>query len=813
MPILTSPGVSISVTDESMYISGGTGTVPLLVIATDSNKLSGDGVTVAAGTSQSNTVDLLTSQRDLLMRYGKPKFNIVDGTPLHGHETNEYGLMAAYSFLGLSNRAYIIRADVNLSQLEATSVTPTVNPVNGTYWLDLPATRSGVFVSTGPGTYDAWKPVTVLRPSGSQLDQYAQPGQPGIGQAPTSAFGFLGDVAIVTTADQVTGIKKNVHWKKVATSVFGVAQWNPLELDYLSPHYVVQTATVAGQYWFKTTSPNLGFLPIMKKYVVGAGQVNGVWVIAQPLISNYASDTLATAAGENIINKVYARIISDDVETASGPHLLAMFNFRIFTSSGWTDLVYQASETEPRGDAIDGTLWFNDDLVVDLYKKTSAGWAPIINVHIDTDAPVGASAGDVWVNTGDLENYPKMYEHSGVTWVLKDNADQSTPNGIVFADLTNMAGDTRGSGSVALLLDEQSPDPDFYPVGMFCFNAMVSTGNVKKFNAETDNWDTVSGNIDSGPKAGAPYMLRKAQRRVIVKGMQAALKEEALRDETVRFSLIACPGYIEAVDEMLELNVDRKETAFIIADTPLRLSGRGTAVEVWATGVNAGTNSEDGLVTRNTNIAVYYPNAITTDLDGNDVVVPASHAVLRTYAYNDQVAYPWFAPAGLQRGVVSNVSNFGYVNSENEFVTLALSNGMRDSLYLKRINPMTNFPGQGLVVFGQKTLHPYDSALDRVNVARLVCYLREQFEPLARPYIFEPNDAITRTSINKRFNDFLIDLASKRALYDFLVVCDDSNNTPTRIDRNEMYIDVAIAPVKAAEFIYIPIRVVNTGAI
>jgi phage tail sheath protein FI len=144
---------------------------------------------------------------------------------------------------------------------------------------------------------------------------------------------------------------------------------------------------------------------------------------------------------------------------------------------------------------------------------------------------------------------------------------------------------------------------------------------------------------------------------------------------------------------------------------------------------------------------------------------------------------------------------------------VALNNGMRDALYEKNINPMVNFPGQGLYVWGQKTLHPFASALDRVNVARLLAYLRERFDVIARPFIFEPNDKRTRDRVLNVFNGFLADLLTKRALYDFLVVCDTTNNTPARIDRNELWIDVAIEPVKAAEFIYIPIRVVNTGAI
>ena len=120
-------------------------------------------------------------------------------------------------------------------------------------------------------------------------------------------------------------------------------------------------------------------------------------------------------------------------------------------------------------------------------------------------------------------------------------------------------------------------------------------------------------------------------------------------------------------------------------------------------------------------------------------------------------------------------------------------------------------PNRGLVVFGQKTLHNTASALDRVNVARLICYLRYQFDALAKPFLFELNDRMTRDQVTDTFERFLSDLSSKRALYDFLVVCDDTNNTATRIDANQLWVDIAIQPAKAAEFIYIPVRIKNTG--
>lgn len=114
-------------------------------------------------------------------------------------------------------------------------------------------------------------------------------------------------------------------------------------------------------------------------------------------------------------------------------------------------------------------------------------------------------------------------------------------------------------------------------------------------------------------------------------------------------------------------------------------------------------------------------------------------------------------------------------------------------------------------MFGQKTLSPVASALDRINVARLIVHLRYQLDLIAKPFLFEPNDRITRDQVVDTFNRFMEDLVSKRALFDFLVVCDESNNTPARIDRNELYIDIAIQPVKAIEFIYIPLRIKNTG--
>jgi phage tail sheath protein FI len=148
------------------------------------------------------------------------------------------------------------------------------------------------------------------------------------------------------------------------------------------------------------------------------------------------------------------------------------------------------------------------------------------------------------------------------------------------------------------------------------------------------------------------------------------------------------------------------------------------------------------------------------------------------------------------------------------YKTVSLYQGLRDVMQKStiNINPIATFPGVGLVNFGQKTRH-MSSALDRINVSRLVAYIRYQLGIITKPFLFEPNDAQTRASIKGVVDSFLLELTGTRALYDFITVCDTTNNTSTRIDRNELWVDVAIEPVKAVEFIYIPLRILNTGSI
>lgn len=299
-----------------------------------------------------------------------------------------------------------------------------------------------------------------------------------------------------------------------------------------------------------------------------------------------------------------------------------------------------------------------------------------------------------------------------------------------------------------------------------------------------------------------------ARRIAVVTALNAIINSNTdIRSEQFEFNLVLCPGFWEVGPALVNLITDIDEEAFGILDTPFDKSPDD--VVTWAGTVNRQSNH---------NVAYYYPHCMSTNLDGRSVFVAASGTAVRTIAYSDEVSKVWFAPAGTQRGVVTGIVDVGYITGTlgeaTTFNAVALNLGQRDNLYkyFTNLNPIVFFPGRGIIVWGQKTSANAASALDRINVVRLVQYIKRSLRKNAMPFVFEPNDALTQANLKAMVDAFLGTLIVQRGLYDFATVCDSSNNTPAVVDRNELYIDVALKPVRAAEFIYIPIRVVATSA-
>jgi hypothetical protein len=1096
---LISPGVQVTIIDESQYIPSATNSVPYILLATAQNKVSGAGVGVAAGTLavNANQVREITSQRDLLATYGNPFFyKTTAGTPINGYELNEYGLLAAYSALGVSNRCYVQRADIDLAELTATLIRPTGEPNNGTYWLDTANTNWGLFQwnLTGSGSFTNQDPIVIndaadLEPSstvplqsigsigdyavtslstnnpiyfkrggptsletssvalgslyntwvllGSDDWKTAWPAVQGtlspttlpvgnginingfnvfVGSAPNNTIEDLSNAinaaGIPGVYSSFIGGRLQIYGDSTATNdstspngVIEIANTTGTPLtalgitagEYNVPQYLIAYSFAAprwsstqtspaptGSVWQKANNVNQGLNLIVKRYdgtlgefvqqncpaytndatanfaldpsggganipagatmavnpfnfsegyppssdvqllqrfATGATIITGNDITPGPFFVNNTFTISATSAGSATFSTpVTATLLGTTaadfvaaVSAAAVPNVSATINSSgaiVFTHSqggsirlinvvgapvttagfstavrgvrinyvdavaqglllsnwvGTPTFTYTASDTAPDQDPANGRLWYySASTVADIMIQDGGVWEGYRTVNNDvrgddltlTNAtgPIFSATppltqtdesesplvpGDLWIDTGDLENYPRLYRWTTVNgnneWVLLDNTDQTTQNGVLFADArwapngtTNPITDPLPSITSLLTssyLDLDAPDPLLYPQGMLLWNTRRSGFNVKAFRvnyfnatdfpdetlpAEKNAWVT-----QNPIKAdGSPYMGRQAQRVQIVQALRSAIDTSTtLREEQREFNLISCPQYPELIPNMIALNNERSNTAFIIGDTPLRLSPE--AVVTWATNNNGqGISTEDGLATRDVYSGVFYPSCQTTDTTGSLVVQPPSHMMIRTIIRNDEVAFPWLAPAGSRRGVIDNASRIGYISSATgEFEPLGVRQGLRDVLYENSINPITFIPGVGITNFGNKTTTGINSALDRINVARLIAFIRGRLDSIGKQFLFEPNDQITRNEITNVITSLMIDLVAKRGIYDYLVVCDLSNNTPARIDRNELYVDIAIEPVKAVEFIYIPVRIKNTGEI
>jgi phage tail sheath protein FI len=269
----------------------------------------------------------------------------------------------------------------------------------------------------------------------------------------------------------------------------------------------------------------------------------------------------------------------------------------------------------------------------------------------------------------------------------------------------------------------------------------------------------------------------------------------ANKDE-YRFNLITAPGLVYTnashatpLNTLLS-NVENRGDAILVMD-----------LENYASTVTSTTATAAGI--DSSYAATYWPWCQITDPDSGQIVwVPASTLIPGVYANNDSTSEAWFAPAGINRG------GMGIVRQAERKLTQA----NRDSLYIGKVNPIATFPGRGVVVFGQKTLQTQASALDRVNVRRLLIALKGYISQVADNLVFEQNTAATRNQFLSQVNPYLESVQQRQGLYAFKVVMDDSNNTADVIDRNQLIGAIYIQPTKTAEFIYLDFNILPTGA-
>ena len=260
-----------------------------------------------------------------------------------------------------------------------------------------------------------------------------------------------------------------------------------------------------------------------------------------------------------------------------------------------------------------------------------------------------------------------------------------------------------------------------------------------------------------------------------------------------QFNVIVAPGlhsnnHNQTVNTLISLAESRGDCIAVIDTSDMGLNP--SDVVGYANGVNSSY------------AATYYPNVQVTTETGRNQFVPPSVVIPGVYAANDNSSAPWFAPAGLVRGGIP-----GVIQAERKLTKI-----QRDTLYDANVNPIATFPGTGIAVFGQKTLQKKATALDRVNVRRLLIELKKFFGDQARNLVFEQNTIATRNRFLSAVNPYLESVVQRQGLYAFRVVMDDSNNTADVIDRNQLVGQVFIQPAKTAEFIVLDFSIEPTGA-
>jgi phage tail sheath protein FI len=415
---------------------------------------------------------------------------------------------------------------------------------------------------------------------------------------------------------------------------------------------------------------------------------------------------------------------------------------------------------------------------------------------------------------------------SGTFSLLIRKGDDTTNSKVVLETWTNLSLDPKATNYIARVIGDQTQNigtdgSTFYIQTSGSYTNASAYVRVRAVNYQTPNYfdntgtakNQFTGSIPSACSgtfngaAGTPFANNRLGQFYENAGLTANADSQGVTgsDYTVMLNLLANPDeYQYNVISMPGLN--RVSAASQISTLVSTAQNRGdniAVVDMVPYGTALTTVTSQALAMDTSYGATYWPWVQTFDPDlGNAEWVPASTLIPAVYAFNDNSTEAWFAPAGFNRGGLSTV-----VRAERK-----LTQGDRDSLYQGNVNPIATFPNQGVVVFGQKTLQKKASALDRVNVRRLLITLKGYISQIADNLVFEQNTIATRNSFLAQVNPYLTSVQQRQGLYAFKVIMDDSNNTADVIDRNQLVGQIYLQPTKTAEFIYLDFNLTPTGA-
>lgn len=477
------------------------------------------------------------------------------------------------------------------------------------------------------------------------------------------------------------------------------------------------------------------------------------------------------------------------------------------TASGWT----QASSTH---------ISSSNNLSVQPFEIKTLGKGQIYNSAEDADNIAEYSDGSLHSGSADNLRWEiaNVDAADGTFTLLVRRGDDNSSNKIVLETFNNLSLDPNNSNYVAKAIGNQvtsistdgtaiTQTGDFANKSNYIY---VSAVNSKLLNYLGNDGVTVpAGYADKLPKNeegafhgaagnGAPGNAKyfgdiDTNNQGLVAGDYTKILQLLSNKDDYQFNILSAPGVTDehfgaTVDTMISLVESRGDAIAVI--------------DLKAYGATVAQVKTQAQTLNSSYAASYYPWLQMSSATGANVWVPASVVIPGVYAFTDGAAAPWFAPAGLVRGGL-----VGVLQAERK-----LTRTDRDTLYNGKVNPIATFPGTGIAVFGQKTLQTKASALDRVNVRRLLIELKKFVGNQAKNLVFEQNTIATRNRFLSAVNPYLESVVQRQGLYAYRVVMDDSNNTADVVDRNQLVGQIFIQPAKTAEFIVLDFIVEPTGA-
>ena len=412
---------------------------------------------------------------------------------------------------------------------------------------------------------------------------------------------------------------------------------------------------------------------------------------------------------------------------------------------------------------------------------------------------------------------------SGTFSLLIRRGDDITTSKTILETWANLSLDPNASnyiekviGNSTQTVTEDSGTGEYYVANAGTYNTISNFVRVKSVAAKTLNYFDNAGNAKAEFTASIPtaqsgtfgdatgtafatingdfYENIGTNTQGLVAGNYTISLNLLANQDDYKYNLIVAPGLTKE---------SHSAPLTTMVDTSQQRGDNLSIIDLVNYGAEVNTVVNDASAVDSSYAATYWPWVQTIDPDlGSQVWVPASTMMPGVFAFNDTAGEAWFAPAGLSRGSMNTV-----LRAERK-----LTNGNRDTLYQANVNPIATFPNAGVVVFGQKTLQTAASALDRVNVRRLLIALKNYISQIADNLVFEQNTIATRNNFLTQVNPYLASVQQRQGLYAFKVVMDDSNNTPDVIDRNQLIGQIYIQPTKTAEFIYLDFNILPTGA-